>query len=98
MEDSKDTLGDRLKHVEQQEAGRRAMSGIPLMARLDGRAFHTFTRGLQRPYDRRMSQLMIDTTRYLVEKTHARALVIVSLMKSHCFGTTSQQEPKQRML
>lgn len=71
MEDSKDTLGDRLKAVEQTEAGRKAMPGIPLMARLDGRAFHTFTRGLQRPFDRRMSQLMIDTTRYLIEKTHA---------------------------
>lgn len=66
-----DTLGDRLKAVEQVEAGRRAEKGKPLMARLDGRAFHTFTRGLERPYDLRLSTLMVDTTKYLVEQTHA---------------------------
>jgi len=69
---SKDSLGDRLKQQEQVEAGRRADHGAPLMARLDGRAFHTFTRGLPRPYDVRLSSLMIDTARYLVEQTHAR--------------------------
>lgn len=48
---TKDSLGDRLKAIEQVEAGRRADRTKPLMARLDGKAFHTFTRGLQRPYD-----------------------------------------------
>lgn len=67
-----DTLGDRLKAVEQSEAGRRANRDWPLMARLDGRAFHTFTRGLARPYDTRLSDLMVDTTKYLVEQTHAK--------------------------
>lgn len=67
----KDVLGDELKAIEQLEAGRRAVKGKPLMARLDGRAFHTFTKGLARPYDKRMSNLMIDTTKFLVEQTHA---------------------------
>ena len=67
-----DTLGDRLKAVEQSEAGRRARSDLPLMARLDGRAFHTFTKGLARPYDTRLSDLMVDTAKYLVEHTHAK--------------------------
>lgn len=66
-----DTLGDRLKEIEQAEAGRKAVKGKPLIARLDGRAFHTFTKGLNRPYDERMSALMIGTTKYLVEETHA---------------------------
>lgn len=68
---SKDTLGDRLKAQEQREASRRASRELPLIARLDGRAFHTFTRGLGRPYDKRLSDLMIDTTKYLIEHTHA---------------------------
>jgi tRNA(His) 5'-end guanylyltransferase len=72
MEQSKDTLGDRLKAQEQAEAGRKADSTLPLMCRLDGKAFHTFTRGLMRPYDTRLSDLMCDTTRFLVEKTNAR--------------------------
>lgn len=71
MTDSKDTLGDRLKAQERVEAGRKADKTKPLMCRLDGKAFHTFTRGLKRPYDTRLSNLMIDTTKYLVEHTHA---------------------------
>lgn len=50
------------------EAGRKAMRGLPLLARLDGRAFHTFTRDLQRPYEPGMSTAMIETTRYLVRE------------------------------
>jgi tRNA(His) guanylyltransferase len=72
MSQSKDTLGDRLKQVEQMEAGRKADREWPLMARLDGKAFHTFTRGLARPYDTRLSDLMLLTTCYLVEQTHAK--------------------------
>ncbi len=63
-----DDLGDRCKQYECVEADRRAMRGLPLLARLDGRAFHTFTRGLAKPYDPGMSKAMIETTRYLVEK------------------------------
>lgn len=47
------------------------MQGIPLIARLDGRAFHTFTRGLTRPYDSRMSTCMQETTAHLVDSLHA---------------------------
>lgn len=67
-----DGLGDRCKQYEQAEAGRRAMRGLPLLARLDGRAFHTFTRDLQRPYEPAMSRAMIETTRYLVHEATAR--------------------------
>lgn len=67
-----DALGDRCKQFEMHEAGRRAMPGLPLIARLDGRAFHTFTRGLRRPYDERMSRCMIETARFLIEDQCAR--------------------------
>lgn len=70
---SNDSLGDRCKKLEAAEASRRAMRGLPLLARLDGRAFHTFTRDLERPYDLGMSTMMIETTRYLVH--HMNALV-----------------------
>lgn len=66
-----DELGDRCKALEIVEAGRKAMRGIPLLARLDGRAFHTYTRGLKRPYDEGMSTAMQETTKCLVEKLHA---------------------------
>lgn len=68
---AKDGLGDRCKAYELAEAGRRAMRGLPLLARLDGRAFHTFTRDLKRPYEHGMSVAMIETTRYLVQEMTA---------------------------
>ena len=67
----KDDFGDRMKDYEGREAERRFLPLLPVCARLDGRGFSKFTRGLQRPYDQRMSQLMIDTTLYLVKETGA---------------------------
>ena len=67
----KDPIGDRCKRFEGAEAGRRAMPGIPLLARLDGRAFHTFTRGLARPWDARFATCMLETTRTLVDELQA---------------------------
>lgn len=62
-----DDLGDRVKAYEAVTTNRRAFKGQPLIARLDGKAFHTFTKGLQRPYDERLSNLMIDTMKALVD-------------------------------
>lgn len=66
-----DSLGDRMKRYEAAETERRFMSLLPIYARLDGRSFSRFTRGMERPYDEGMSNCMIDTTKYLVEQTHA---------------------------
>lgn len=63
-----DTAGDRCKRFELAEAGRRALPGIPLLARLDGRAFHTYTRGLKRPFDEDFGRCMLETTRALVSE------------------------------
>lgn len=67
-----DKVGDYLKSVEDVEAKRFAPLGTPLLARLDGRAFHTFTKGLKRPYDERLSELMIYVTGQLVHELQAR--------------------------
>lgn len=64
-----DDLGDRHKTLEQAEAGRKCMYGLPIMARLDGKGFHNFTRGLERPYDHRLSSCMQFTARSLMDKT-----------------------------
>jgi len=44
---------------------------LPLYARIDGRGFSKITKGMESLYDERMSTTMIDTTKYLVEETHA---------------------------
>ena len=66
-----DKMGDRLKMFEGIEAGRILIPNLPICVRVDGRAFHTFTRGMNRPYDERMSKAMIETMKYLVQKTDA---------------------------
>lgn len=72
MSDKSDAFGDRMKFYEMAEAGRRVMSDrIPVVARLDGKGFSNFTRGLTRPYDKRLSDLMVDTTTFLVKLTNA---------------------------
>ncbi len=67
----KDDLGDRMKMYEAIEAGRRFIPLLPVVARIDGRSFHSFTKGLNRPYDERMTRCMIETTKYLVKETGA---------------------------
>lgn len=66
-----DDLGDRMKEYEARETTRAFLPMIPIYARIDGRGFSKFTKGLERPYDVRMSECMIETTAHLVDKTNA---------------------------
>lgn len=68
------SLGDRMKLYEGLESRRRFMPRLPILARLDGRCFSSFTKGLARPYDERLSRLMVDTTRHLVEESSGATL------------------------
>lgn len=70
---SNDDLGDRMKRYEQAETGRQFMPLLPIMARIDGRCFSTFTRGMTRPFDLNMQNTMIHTTTALVEELGAVA-------------------------
>lgn len=64
-------LGDRMKEYESVEAGRRFMPLLPVMARVDGRAFHTFTRGMKKPFDTVLIHCMEMTAKFLAEETVA---------------------------
>lgn len=64
---STDALGDRQKEYERRYES-TAMNYVPLLARIDGRAFHSFTKGLNRPYDENLSKLMVETTKFLVDE------------------------------
>ncbi len=64
-------FGDRMKLYEGIESDRRFMPTLPVCARLDGRSFSKYTKQFERPYDKRMSDLMCQTTEYLVSETKA---------------------------
>jgi tRNA(His) guanylyltransferase len=66
------SLEDRMKEYEGAETSRRLAPLVPGMARIDGRSFSTFTRGLEKPFDARLSRLMIETARHLLRESGAR--------------------------
>lgn len=66
MSNKKDSLGDRMKgyeNVTRTYLTRR----MPVIIRLDGKAFHSFTRGLKKPFDDILVKSMQDTMKYLCE-------------------------------
>jgi len=67
----RDDLGDRMKEYEGKTEV-RLMPMLPTFARVDGRAFHSFTRGMRRPYDERMSSAMSVKDQKLAQETNAR--------------------------
>lgn len=67
-----DDFGNRMKAYEAVETDRKLDPHLPIYARIDGRAFSSFTRGMERPFDAGMTDAMIATTKHLVHATHAR--------------------------
>ena len=63
----KDSLGDRMKENYENRAKTYLIRRMPVIIRLDGKAFHTFTKGLKRPYDIIFHNTMNATVKYLCE-------------------------------
>lgn len=62
-----DELGTRMKEFYEQVPKTRLMRRTPVAIRIDGKAFHTFTRGFQKPFDETLIKAMQETTKYLCE-------------------------------
>lgn len=61
-----------MKEYERRETDHRFMPFAPVIARMDGRSFSNWTAGLERPFDKDLSQVMIEVTRRLVAESGAR--------------------------
>lgn len=61
MSNKKDSLGDRMKEYEGVTRN-YLMRRQPVIIRVDGKAFHTFTKGFKRPFDEVLIKTMWDTT------------------------------------
>lgn len=61
-----DEFGERMKNYEQANAT-RLMRRIPVIIRVDGRAFHTFTKGMRIPLDEVFSIAMLYTAKELCD-------------------------------
>lgn len=60
----RDELGKRMKTYEAVPQT-KLMRRTPVAIRIDGKAFHTFTRGMRAPFDDILTQSMQDTMKYL---------------------------------
>lgn len=71
MKYTKDSLGDRMKTYEAIETSRTLMPRLPTIVRIDGKNFHSYTKGFMKPLDTRIKEAMLQTTKHLVEETNA---------------------------
>lgn len=62
----RDELGKRMKKYES-VSKTVLMRRTPVIIRIDGKAFHTFTKGFEKPFDKVLIKTMQETTKYLCE-------------------------------
>ena len=63
----KDELGTRMKEFYEGVPKTRLVRRMPVAIRLDGKAFHTFTRRFEKPFDEVLGKSMRETMKYLCE-------------------------------
>lgn len=73
---SKDSLGDRMKSYE--DSYRISLPiRTPVILRIDGKAFHTYTKGCKRPVDESLIEVMNETAKYLCRNIQGCQLAYV---------------------
>lgn len=63
----KTTLGDRMKNNYENISRYYLTRRMPIITRIDGKSFHTFTRGFKKPFDDILVKTMQETMKYLCE-------------------------------
>ena len=62
-----DALGQRMKTYYETIPKTKLMRCTPVAIRIDGKAFHTFTKGFKKPFDEVLVAAMQNTMKYLCE-------------------------------
>lgn len=65
--DKKDVIGSRMKDFYENISKTKLLRRTPVAIRIDGRAFHTFTKNLKKPFDLILIKSMQETMKYLCE-------------------------------
>lgn len=63
-----DQLGSRMKDQYESRTRYKLMRRCPTIIRLDGKAFHTYTKGLDKPFDEGLMKDMVQTAKFLCEE------------------------------
>lgn len=89
-------LSDRMRAYEQQETSSVFMEHLPILARMDGRAFkRRFSKGLLHPYDNYFHGMMVETTALLLWETGAQIGYTARDEITLCW---TLQDPKAQMI
>lgn len=67
-------ISERMKTFYEFIPKTKLMRRCPVIIRLDGRSFHTFTKGFNRPFDEILIRTMQETTKYLCENIQGAVL------------------------
>lgn len=71
---TKDSLGDRMKSYYEDRYRINLPRRTNILLRIDGKAFHSYTKGLKRPFDTGLSDDMDATTKFLCENIQGAKL------------------------
>jgi len=64
----KDSIGNRMKENYENAYRIKLTRRTPVILRLDGKAFHTLTRGCDKPFDHELQTAMVRTAMFLMEE------------------------------
>jgi tRNA(His) 5'-end guanylyltransferase len=70
-------LGDRMKDNYENRQRFYLTRRTPVIVRVDGRAFHTFTKNFKRPFDQKLSDAMVDAAFHLIDEMQGCKLAYV---------------------
>ena len=73
----KDNLGDRMKDYYESRTKSLLPRRTYTIIRIDGKAFHTYTRGLERPFDDKLINDMDETAKYLCKNIQGAKFAFV---------------------
>lgn len=74
---TKDLLGNRMKSNYENRYRFSLTRKTPVIIRIDGKSFHTYTRGFNKPWDHLLINTMLDTARYLCDEVMGCKLAYV---------------------
>lgn len=77
MKNKKDSLGSRMKENYEHRTRILLPRRTYTIIRLDGKAFHTYTKGLERPFDKQLVNDMDETAKFLCENIQGVKLAFV---------------------
>jgi len=77
MGNKKDSLGDRMKEFYENRTRNLLPRRTYTIIRVDGKAFHSYTRGLERPFDERLVNDMDETACYMCKNIQGTKFAFV---------------------